>query len=181
MLKLIGRGLEVTKELFGVAAAFQSVFGADIDRSDLGLEAAFKEVDTDYSGKISAEEMRSYISKLYGKALDEKVLTDMMAAADTDHDGEVDLDEFKAIMRSGPSKRGEAAVSTLSDAELMESRKKSWQAAFESISPAEYERSWSKLSAAAKRQWLEADLAAEQTVTGMNAHLVASATKESYP
>jgi Ca2+-binding EF-hand superfamily protein len=34
--------------------------------------------------------------------MDESITTEMLKAADTDGDGEVSLDEFKAIMRAGP-------------------------------------------------------------------------------
>lgn len=83
----------------------ESVFGAilrDIDKSDEGLAAAFKKVDTSGDGKISSEEMRAYITKVYGKGLDEKTFAAMMKVADVNGDGEIDLDEFKTIMRAGP-------------------------------------------------------------------------------
>jgi len=92
-------------DALGVNAAFQSVFGADIDKSDEGLEASFGKVDADGSGKISADEMKAYISKVYGKGLSDEILDAMMKAADTDGDGEIDLDEFKKIMRAGPDEK----------------------------------------------------------------------------
>merc|ERR1712046_472066 len=82
-----------TVSKLGATAGFQSLFG-NIDKSDAGLEKAFKSVDADSSGKISSAEMEAYILKVYGKGLDEKIVSDMMAAADTDKDGEVDLEEF---------------------------------------------------------------------------------------
>ena len=105
VVELSTSAIESTFELLGVNAAFQSVFGADLDKSDEGLEKAFKSVDADGSGKISSEEMRAYIVKVYGKSLDDKIVDAMMKAADTDGDGEVDLDEFKKIMRAGPDEK----------------------------------------------------------------------------
>ena len=92
----------------GGAAAFQSVFGANIDKSDHGLEKAFKGVDTDSSGKISAKEMNAHITKVYGSEMDPSIVEEMFKVADKDGDGEVDLDEFKAIMRAGPDSKAKA-------------------------------------------------------------------------
>ena len=100
--ELLGN-IEATFEKLGAAAGFQAIFqgfGDHIDTSDEGLAKQFAEVDGDKSGKISTEEMRACITKIYGSRIDEKILGEMMAAADTNKDGEVDLDEFKKIMRS---------------------------------------------------------------------------------
>ena len=103
--------LEATLKTLGGAAAFQSVFGANIDKSDGGLEKAFKGVDADSSGKISAKEMNAHITKVYGAEMDESIVKEMFKVADTDGDGEVDLNEFKTIMRAGPdSKNGKATA-----------------------------------------------------------------------
>jgi hypothetical protein len=106
---LVLSGVASTFETLGVTAGFQSVMGAmmggEIDTSDEGLEKLFKEIDDDSSGKISEEEMKIAITKLYGKELDDKLIKDMMTAADTDKDGQVDIDEFKTIMRAGPEKK----------------------------------------------------------------------------
>ena len=59
--------LEATVKSLGGAAAFQSVFGANIDKSDAGLQKAFAGVDVDSSGKISAVEMNAHITKVYGR------------------------------------------------------------------------------------------------------------------
>jgi Ca2+-binding EF-hand superfamily protein len=103
--------LEATLKTLGGAAAFQSVFGANVDKSDAGLEKAFKGVDADSSGKISAKEMNAHITKVYGAEMDESIVKEMFKVADTDGDGEVDLNEFKVIMRAGPdSKNGNATT-----------------------------------------------------------------------
>jgi hypothetical protein len=91
-----------SNKLAGEASIWQEVFGEDIDKSDAGLEAAFAKVDTDTSGKINAEEMKAYILSVYPKGLDNRKIAQMMAAADTNKDGEIDLAEFKVIMRAGP-------------------------------------------------------------------------------
>ena len=111
-------GLEKTLETLGVTAGFQAVFGEDIDRSDAGLEAAFASVDANQSGHIDSSEMRAFIQRLYEddmprRALD-RTIAKMMAAADKNKDGEIDLNEFKVIVRAGPkvSAAGKAAMAT---------------------------------------------------------------------
>ena len=94
---LMGNVEEAFSKL-GAAAGFQSIFdgfGA-IDKSDEGLAKLFASVDTDGSGKISEDEMKKAIEKAYGKALDDKVLKEMMAAADTNNDGEIDVTAWRA-------------------------------------------------------------------------------------
>ncbi|KOO26882.1 alpha- sarcomeric (f-actin cross linking protein) [Chrysochromulina tobinii] len=107
---LVISGLEKTFETLGVTAGFQAIFGEEIDKSDAGLEAAFAKVDKDKSGKISPEEMKAYVLSRYKKGLAEKAIDEMMATADTNNDGEIDLAEFKIIMRAGPSKSDGAIV-----------------------------------------------------------------------
>jgi hypothetical protein len=107
---LVATGLEKTIETLGLAQGFQAVFGEDIDKSDAGLEAAFAKVDADKSGKINAAEMKAYILSVYEKGLDDKSIGEMIATADTNNDGEIDLDEFKIIMRAGPKKSDGAIV-----------------------------------------------------------------------
>ena len=107
---LVISGLEKTFETLGVTAGFQAIFGEDIDKSEAGLEAAFAKVDKDQSGKISPEEMKAYIMSRYKKGLAEEAIDEMMATADTNDDGEIDLAEFKIIMRAGPQKSDGAIV-----------------------------------------------------------------------
>ena len=109
---LVATGLEKT----GVTAGFQAVFGKGIDKSDAGLEASFVKVDTDKSGKINHEEMKAYIQSVYEKGVDDKTIGEMMAAADTNKDGEIDLAEFKVIMRAGPKKAADGAIGGAVDA-----------------------------------------------------------------
>lgn len=92
-------------DTLGSVAGFQSLVGGmfgNVDKSDAGLEAMFKSMDADGSGKVSEEEMKAAILKVYGEGLKDEILKEMMKAADTNNDGEVDLDEFKTIMRAGP-------------------------------------------------------------------------------
>jgi len=102
---LVATGLEKTLMTLGVTAAFQAVFGESIDKSDVGLEAAFAKLDTNKSGKINCAEMKAYISSVYEEGNDDDtIIAEMMASADMNLDGEMDLDEFKIIMRSAPMK-----------------------------------------------------------------------------
>ena len=88
---------------YQAVAKWQGMRGAfKVDKSDAGLERMFRSVDTDGSGKISEEEMRAAIKKVYGEATEDETVTEMMMAADTDNDGVIDLNEFKIIMRAGP-------------------------------------------------------------------------------
>ena len=73
-----------------------------LDLTNAGLTKMFVSLDADGSGKIDDDEMRAAILKTYGQGLPDSIVEDMMKAADTDNDGEVDLDEFMAIMRAGP-------------------------------------------------------------------------------
>jgi len=83
--------------------------GEKIDTSDDGLETAFKSLDSDSSGKISMQEMTAYIASVYtvyagsNVELDESIIKKMLAVADRSNVGEVDLKEFKTIMREGPA------------------------------------------------------------------------------
>ena len=93
--------LEATLKTHGGKVAFKQVFDTAIDKSDEGLAKAFKKVDVDSSGYISAAEISAHIASVYGP-MDESITTKMLEAADTDGDGEVSLDEFKTVMRAGP-------------------------------------------------------------------------------
>ena len=86
---------------------------ADIDKSDEGLLAVFETVDTDGSGKISASEMAAYVQKI--SVGDEASLASMMQKMDANGDGEIDLAEFKAILRAGVFEKGSADDGTVED------------------------------------------------------------------
>eukprot|EP00964_Phaeocystis_antarctica_P143711 scaffold109315_cov53-Phaeocystis_antarctica.AAC.1 len=59
----VGKGaLEATLKTLGGKAAFQQVFASTVDKSDEGLAKAFKKVDVDSSGNISAAEMSAHIA-----------------------------------------------------------------------------------------------------------------------
>jgi Ca2+-binding EF-hand superfamily protein len=47
---------------------------------------------------------------VYGVRLAPQILDEMMAEADGNDDGQVDLEEFKAIMRKGPNRPGKAGL-----------------------------------------------------------------------
>ena len=60
------------------------------------LEAAFQGFDVDHSNTVSVEEISSF---LFGsKHIDEEMLREVMSKVDTDKDGEINIDQFKALM-----------------------------------------------------------------------------------
>ena len=86
--------------------------------SDEALKELFEEIDVDSSGQISGEEMEGAIRKFYGKDMEQKMVQEMMSAADADNDGECSLREFKMIMRAGPKKLS-ALTSAMTDPDTM--------------------------------------------------------------
>jgi len=105
---LVMAGVDQTFETLGGKAGFQAVmvgFGATVDTTDAGLEKLFKELDADGSGQIDESEMTKAIRKVFGEDLDAKFVSEMMTSADTNKDGEIDLEEFKTIMRAGPKEK----------------------------------------------------------------------------
>ena len=59
------------------------------------LRAAFKEFDKDGSGGISVEEL---VDSLGGGKGQDHIFIEMIKQADTNDDGQIDLDEFIAFM-----------------------------------------------------------------------------------
>jgi Ca2+-binding EF-hand superfamily protein len=60
------------------------------------LEKAFKEIDIDGSGTLDFSEMKAAFEKA-GRSADESKIKIAMDTLDTDRDGVVSLEEFKAI------------------------------------------------------------------------------------
>jgi len=108
LLRAANDALEATLKALGGKAAFQQAF-ASIDKSDEGLAKAFKKVDVDSSGYISAAEISAHVASVYGP-MDESITTKMLKAADTDGDGEISLDEFKTVMRAGPDVKADGTL-----------------------------------------------------------------------
>ena len=88
--------------------------------TDTQLEEIFHEIDDSQDGSISRDEMADAIEKLFGR-LDDEMVDKMMAVADTDGDGDVDLQEFMVIMKAGPKVLGELSKVTkaMSDPDTM--------------------------------------------------------------
>ena len=107
---------ERTRLVHWLSPMWLAMIGRTMDKSDAGLAEAFRAIDLDGSGKLSPSELRSYIFEAYSSigpdgatlTVGPGVVERMMQAADTNKDGELDLDEFKAVMRAGPAKRPSA-------------------------------------------------------------------------
>ena len=68
------------------------------------LEQAFRAFDADHSGKISVDELQAAFG---GSHHSKQVFNDMVKEADTDRDGEIDLEEFCAYMNQIKTKSKE--------------------------------------------------------------------------
>ena len=66
--------------------------------TDDELRRAFDIFDADNSGFIDREELKAVMTKLMGASLSEEELDAMMKEADTNSDGLVSFEEFKAMM-----------------------------------------------------------------------------------
>lgn len=69
-----------------------------LERDD-DLFKAFQYFDTDHSGFITKDELESAM-KEYGMG-DEATIKEIIVEVDTDHDGRINYEEFRAMMRSG--------------------------------------------------------------------------------
>ncbi|OMJ70581.1 hypothetical protein SteCoe_31417 [Stentor coeruleus] len=65
--------------------------------SDQNLKLAFSIFDTDGSGKISAEEIKKVF--LCDQSSDENIWKEIIKSLDVNGDGEIDLEEFKALVK----------------------------------------------------------------------------------
>lgn len=68
------------------------------EEKDAALKQAFEAYDTDGSGKISMKELAAFF-KNQGSALSKQQVKDLMEEVDLNHDGEIDFEEFKEMMR----------------------------------------------------------------------------------
>lgn len=66
---------------------------------DKELMDAFKVFDADSSGTISRKELKKLMKQL-GQKLSDQELDAMMEEVDTDKSGEIDFEEFKAMMQN---------------------------------------------------------------------------------
>ena len=72
---------------------------------DEQLENVFNEIDENASGGLTRDEVEGAIRRTFGE-LEPGIVDEMMAKADTDHDGDITLVEFKIVMRAGPKELG---------------------------------------------------------------------------
>ena len=80
----------------------QTMGGEDAEEASaaiLSLKDAFRKFDGDGSGAIDTAELKLAMEHL-GLALSEAELTEMMASADKDGNGEIDIEEFEGMMRA---------------------------------------------------------------------------------
>ena len=61
----------------------------------LELKAAFQQMDTNGDGFVTKDELKAMLSGL-GEPVDDSVVDEMVAVADTNGDGKVDFNEFVA-------------------------------------------------------------------------------------
>jgi len=82
-------------------ASFSVLATPGKELSDSEIEKIFKKIDTDGSGKLGKDELLKAIKEADPKATTERA-EEMVAFADKDGDGEVDIEEFKAVLRMKP-------------------------------------------------------------------------------
>jgi len=102
-----GHGAEVTEDALHTigdsndeihySEFLAAMVSTQIALNDNLLQETFRRFDTDGSGFITPDNLRAVL----GSTFDEEVLSEMLAEADTSHDGQVSLDEFMQYMKKG--------------------------------------------------------------------------------
>ena len=64
------------------------------------LKAAFSQMDANGDGYVTKDELKAMLAGL-GESVDEAVVNEMIALADTNGDGKVDFNEFVAAATTG--------------------------------------------------------------------------------
>ena len=64
------------------------------------LKAAFSQMDANGDGYVTKDELKAMLAGL-GETVDEAVVNEMIAVADTNGDGKVDFNEFVAAATTG--------------------------------------------------------------------------------
>ena len=64
------------------------------------MRAAFASFDKDGTGSISVEELREVLVENLGQQVSDDELDRLVKLADANGDGEIDFDEFKALMHT---------------------------------------------------------------------------------
>ena len=64
------------------------------------LKAAFSQMDANGDGYVTKDELKAMLAGL-GETVDEAVVNEMIALADTNGDGKVDFNEFVAAATTG--------------------------------------------------------------------------------
>ncbi|GMF00704.1 unnamed protein product [[Candida] boidinii] len=79
---------------------FLTMMARQIKEQDVEAEIleAFKVFDSDGDGKISQAELRRVLTTI-GEVLTDEEANKMLEAADTDSDGQIDIEEFARILR----------------------------------------------------------------------------------
>jgi Ca2+-binding EF-hand superfamily protein len=68
-------------------------------------EAVFRDIDTDGSGTIDLDELKSAVEK-FGLELSDEAIGSMMSEADSDENGSIDVDEFHGLMEMHLARTG---------------------------------------------------------------------------
>ena len=109
LLRMKRRSREISGEIEGMILQFEQASrlwaslgglagGDPKDLSDAALREAFDGIDADKSGKIDMQELREALKLAKQGATDEEI-DDLIALADKDGDGEIDFEEYTAIVR----------------------------------------------------------------------------------
>ena len=80
------------KELTQLMCAFY------VERDDSKLDRLFQLYDLNSNGSISASELKLVMKAISPEGVDDETIHTMIEEADTNHNGEIELDEFRAVM-----------------------------------------------------------------------------------
>ena len=97
----------------GAGASRKAAVAMLMDKQATVVKLTFEEIDTDKNGKLSCEEILEALAKHFKEGISKAGIASVVAAFDTDGDGQLDRKEFDAVLHELRSQKAAGSPAEL--------------------------------------------------------------------